>query len=452
MASLIDRIKRLFKRNADKTGHTGSLNRSAGARDTKEQQQQKSGAPVDRSEPPEEIQHRTTADTMASGTFTIKLRNDTNSSTVYGYITGLALDNGNRVFLLQADGKTPYYPANPSSTGSKLEKNCSIPLGAPNNTVTCTIPRLAGGRIWFSVGTPLTFLLNPGPALVEPSIFNPADPNHYTNFGFAEFTYNAAQVFANISYVDFVGLPISLDLTDTANNVQRVAGMTNYGPQTIANGLIAQTRRDGRRWSSLIVNDKAGNLLRILSPNSGITLNPDWFQTYWTDYVNQVYARYSTNTALTINTQAIWRDVQGTVPAPTSTSPLTFATAGQPNPQPTFPKPSAKDIFSCNSGPFATGSNPETNVIIPRLSAAFNRSTLLLSNVTPNGTNPTQYYQNPTTNHYARIVHAANLDGKGYTFPYDDVTPDGGVGQEGAVFSFEPKELLVAVGGVGAHV
>ncbi|KAI7299612.1 glucanase b [Hortaea werneckii] len=450
MASLIDRIKRLFKRNADKTGHTGSLNRSAGTRPTKEQQQQKSVPPLDRSEPPEEIQQRTTADTMASGTFTIQLRNDTNSSTVYGYITGLALDSGNRVFLLQADGKTPYYPTNPSSTGSKLEKNCSIPLGSPGNTVTCTIPRLAGGRIWFSVGTPLTFLLNPGPALVEPSIFNPADPNHYTNFGFAEFTYNAAQVFANISYVDFVGLPISLDLTDTANNVQRVAGMTNYGPQTIANGLIAQTRRDGRRWSSLIVNDKAGNLLRILSPNSGITLNPDWFQTYWTDYVNQVYSRYSSN-ALTVNTQAVWRDVPGTVPANASST-FTFATAGQPNPQPTFPKPSARDIFSCNSGPFATGSNPETNVIIPRLSAAFNRSTLLLSDVTPNGTNPTQYYQNPTTNHYARIVHAANLDGKGYTFPYDDVTPDGGVGQEGAVFSFEPKSLLVAVGGNGAHV
>ncbi|KAI6821187.1 glucanase b [Hortaea werneckii] len=449
MASLIDRIKRLFRRNADRADNIGSGNKSAETTNIKEQHQSPV-APADLAEQPEQVQQRTTADTMASGTFTIQLRNDTNSSTVYGYITGLALDSGNRVFLLQADGKTPYYPANPSSTGSKLEKNCSIPLGSPGNTVTCTIPRLAGGRIWFSVGSPLTFLLNPGPALVEPSIFNPTDPNHYTNFGFAEFTYNAAQVFANISYVDFVGLPISLDLTDTANNVQRVAGMTNYGPQTIANGLIAQTRRDGRRWSSLIVNDKAGNLLRILSPNSGITLNPDWFQTYWTDYVNQVYARYSTN-ALTVNTQAVWRDVQGTVTNSNNPS-FTFSTSNQPNPQPTFPKPSAKDIFSCNSGPFATGSNPETNVIIPRLSAAFNRSTLLLSDVTPNGTNPTQYYQNPTTNHYARIVHAANLDGKGYTFPYDDVTPDGGVGQEGAVFSFEPKSLLVAVGGNGAHV
>jgi hypothetical protein len=56
----------------------------------------------------------------------------------------------------------------------------------------------------------------------------------------------------------------------------------------------------------------------------------------------------------------------------------------------TFPKPTAADIFSSNSGPFATGSNAETNTIIPRLAAAFNRSTLLLSNETPNGTNASQ--------------------------------------------------------------
>lgn len=53
--------------------------------------------------------------------------------------------------------------------------------------------------------------------------------------------------------------------------------------------------------------------------------------------------------------------------------------------------------------------------------------------------------------HYARIVHAANLDGQGYTFPYDDVTPTGGVPQEGAVFSYAPTLLLVSVGGNHAY-
>ncbi|MGH3401555.1 MAG: beta-1,3-glucanase family protein [Streptosporangiaceae bacterium] len=29
------------------------------------------------------------------------------------------------------------------------------------------------------------------------------------------------------------------------------------------------------------------------------------------------------------------------------------------------------------------------------------------------------------TNHYARIGHAATLDGRGHAFPYDDVTATG---------------------------
>ena len=52
--------------------------------------------------------------------------------------------------------------------------------------------------------------------------------------------------------------------------------------------------------------------------------------------------------------------------------------------------------------------------------------------------------------HYSRLVHAANLDGHGYAFPYDDVAPDGGVGQEGALQSASPASLTVAVGGTNA--
>jgi hypothetical protein len=38
------------------------------------------------------------------------------------------------------------------------------------------------------------------------------------------------------------------------------------------------------------------------------------------------------------------------------------------------------------------------NAMIPRLAAAFNRSTLLVANENPNKITPRQYYQNPTTN------------------------------------------------------
>lgn len=52
-----------------------------------------------------------------------------------------------------------------------------------------------------------------------------------------------------------------------------------------------------------------------------------------------------------------------------------------------------------------------------------------------------------SSQHYSRIVHEANIDKHGYAFPYDDVTPTGGVPQEGAVFSFSPDVLIVTVGG-----
>jgi hypothetical protein len=189
---------------------------------------------------------------------------------------------------LSADAKTAYYPSSPSLTGQPLAQNVSIPLGVPGNTVTATVPRIAGGRIWFSVGKPLQFFVNPGPGLVEPSIFNPADPNSDTNFGFCEFTYNSWELFINISYVDFVSaVPIALTVQDGSGASRHVSGMKANGLEQVCQGLKDQTAKDGRRWSSLIVKSKDGQNLRALSPNSGILLNPSWFKTYWDDYINQ---------------------------------------------------------------------------------------------------------------------------------------------------------------------
>ncbi|KAK5123543.1 hypothetical protein LTR85_002581 [Meristemomyces frigidus] len=444
MAPFLSRIKSLFRKQANRKQSTAQATQSQNGA-PKQQQQPHQAAQNNAQQQPLQTQERvanaTTSSASTSNTLTVQLQNQTSSSTVYAYITGLAINNNNALFLLQADARTPYYPPNPSSTGTKLAQNVSIPLGAPGNTVNATIPRIAGGRIWFSIGAPLVFAVNPGPGLVEPSVFNQSDPNINTNFGFAEFTFNSAQLFANISYVDFVGPPISLTLTDTSGGVQHIAGLPANGMQTIANGLTAQTAKDTRRWSSLIVNNSSGQLLRILSPNSGILLNPTWFQTYWTDYVNQVYSQYASQ-PLTVDTQASFGNVTGQVG---SKGNLNFGNGGL------FAKPTSADIFSCSTGPFATGSNAETNTIIPRLAAAFNRSTLLLTNNVPDGAGPAQYYTNATTNHYSRIVHAANLDGVGYAFPYDDVTPDNGVPQEGAVFSSSPAVFTLAVGGNNAY-
>jgi hypothetical protein len=143
-----------------------------------------------------------------------------------------------------------------------------------------------------------------------------------------------------------------------------------------------------------------------------------------------------------INTQAAFGSICGRV----KNGALELGAAGS------FPQPSAADIFSCSTGPFATGNKTERNVVIPRLAAAFNRTTLLLCDEHPNGAHKGQYYNETITNHYSRIIHEANVDGRGYAFPYDDVTPDGGHDQCGAVMDGSPQLFTVAFGGAGGHV
>ncbi|HUN31663.1 MAG TPA: glycoside hydrolase family 64 protein [Trebonia sp.] len=373
---------------------------------------------------------------QTAATVSFSLQNNTGSDTVYAFVTGLSINDNNALVLLESDGQTLYYPSSPSSTGSPLAANCAIPLGPSGGApVTITVPQLAGARLWFSIGTPITFLLNPGPALVEPSVTNSSDPNINITWDFAEFTYNSAQLFANISMVDFTSIPIGLSLTDTSGNTQSVAGLPNGGLDTVCSGLTAQQNADGNPWTDLIVTSNGQNL-RALSPQNGLVGNASFLSGYYDSYVSQVWQMYESAT-LTVDTQASY----GTVTGQVSNGALTFAGVGS------FAQPTTADILSCSTGPFSTaGASGEVLAIIPRLAAAFNRSTLLIDTSQPDGENPADYYSNTTTNHYARIVHATLTGGLGYAFPYDDVTPNGGVNQSGPVSSGSPAQLSVTVG------
>ena len=370
-------------------------------------------------------------------TLDVDLTNKTTSSNVYAYITGQAIDSDNALFLLSSDGQTPYLPTSPSAPQSALSTDVAIPLGAPGSTKSVKIPHIAGGRLWFCVNDKLEFVLNPGPALVEPSVTNNADPNINKEWGFCEFTWNSDQFYGNISYVDFVSIPIAIGLESNKDPVQHVSGMDQNGLASVISGLQAQDDKDKAGWSQLLVKN-GDTPLRVLAPNNGKTLNPDLFGNYFDSYIDQVYTKYGSED-LSVDTQTGSGVVKGRV----SNNTLSFGSDG-----PTFAKPTTAQVFSNDGGPFQTGISKVADAIIPRLAAGFNRSTLLNSDVTP-ATNESTYYQGDVTNHYARIVHAVNLDGKGYTFPYDDVTPSGAADLSGKVQSGDPKLWCVAVGGNG---
>ncbi|KAK3685272.1 glycoside hydrolase family 64 protein [Podospora appendiculata] len=396
---------------------------------------------------------------------TVQIVNQTTSANVFAYITGLALQHGSARVFLAANGKDLYFPASPPAGKilQPLTTDVAIPLGAPGTATTVTIPQIAGGRIWFSADGPLTFLRNPGgpgggAALVEPSVLNPSDPNAGVDFAFCEFTLNADQLFANISYVDFVSrLPVALTLQTQSGAVQHVSGMPPDGLDRVCAALRAQAAADGRPWDKLIVTPPGhAGPLRALSPTHGNAVGAS-FDDYFEPLVDAAWAKYREKRAshnpfsafktaphatLRINTQAAPGVVDGYVP---SAAAETMLIGGE-----TFAKPTSADILGCNSGPFTTGPSPVRNAIIPRLAAAFQRG--CIADVAEHPSHPETFYRGEPTNHYSRIVHECNLDGKGYAFAYDDVQPDGGSDQSGKVNAGDPKLWIVAVGGGGAYV
>ncbi|KAI1495826.1 glycoside hydrolase family 64 protein [Biscogniauxia marginata] len=368
----------------------------------------------------------------------IALQNNTESDQVYVYITGLAIQHGGQRCLLKADGRSLYFPRNPPKILSPLAEDCAIPLGLPGNTVMAKIPQLAGGRVWIARDAKLTFLLNPGPALVEPSVLNPTDPNINVDFGFCEFTLNDAQLYANISYVDFAPrLPIGISLQTASGPEQHVAGMAADSLGRLADGLRRQAGKDSRPWDKLIV-ERNGQVLRILNATHGNAVRAS-FDGYYEPYVEEVWrywlARQEQGQTIKINTQA----------GPGVLSGKFTSDGGLQVGDEKFGKPSTADILGCNSGPFTTGPSPTRNVIIPRLAAAFVRSALLETDKHPSY--PETFYTRDPTNHYARLIHEQTIDGKGYAFAYDDVQPEDGDDQSGKVNAGDPILFTVIVGG-----
>ncbi|MFE0465300.1 beta-1,3-glucanase family protein [Kitasatospora sp. NPDC058965] len=378
------------------------------------------------------------AATAAGPTLPLTLRNTSGNNTVYAYITGS--DSSNRPGFVGPDGAF-HVLANPSATLTPVP-DYSIPLGSSGGAgVALTLSQyVTGGRVWFSVGNKIQFFVNPAvgggqPGLVEPG-FSTSDPNWLTNWSFCEFTWNSANLYANISYVDLVAAPISMASTGAAGNLS-VSPLPAGALGSIANGLVAQHATDGAPWDRLVVKDSGGTVLRVLAP----THSPVSFGSYFGPYVDQVWSHFQ-STPLTVDTQ---NPAFGAFTGTVSNGVLTFN--GLNTDGVAFTKPSTDDIFSCASGPLYNSGGDARGAVAARLSAALNRSTLLASGGAqqPSGVTAGQYYQNAITNHYARLVHAnASI---GYAFPYDDVGPTGSQPVDGHLQDPAPTSWTITFGG-----
>jgi hypothetical protein len=363
---------------------------------------------------------RPPAAAAAPSAFTLRLVDNSGSGGAFAYVTGTAPDA--RLVLLRSDGST-YYPSSPSSPHTPLPADCAIPL--PNQV---TVPRMSAARLYVVTGgARLDFFLDPGPALVHPSFLNTSDTNYGKDFSFAEFTFNEVGLYANISYVDFVGPPLGLRLTAASAPEQSVSGL----PAGSVDGIAADLAAVGGPWGGLVQKGPGGRNLRVLAAHH----KAGDFAGYLDGYIDAVWQRYSGST-LTVDSQ---NPALGAFTGRVSGGVLTFGNGDG------FGKPVTADVLNCDTGPFAIppGASQARRAIVPRLAAAFNRTTLLDNPVQPTGEDPAKFYRNPVTNHYARVVHARLPGNRGYAFPYDDVTP--GPDFSGSVYAQDPQVLTVAV-------
>lgn len=374
----------------------------------------------------------------AYSTLQVKLVNNFGGGQLKAYITGK--DTSGNVVMVSPNGQFFYPNPNGATTPVEVTGNFAIPMNPQGQTTTFTIPNfIQSSRIYIAAGNLKFYTMVSGGriALVEPAFVNPKDPSAGVKYGFVEFNFMDGSIYANLSFVDFVGMVLGMSLNLADGSFQNVQGLKNGAVQGVCNDMRAQSSRDGKaEWGRMCLADGSGNVLRTLSPNMYLSIpeNANELANYYTDYVNQVWNKYSS--------QDLVMNVQGTQRA-CRVSGNVLNCAGDNR---SYQKPTHKDIFGCNSGPFliVDSDNSVHRAIVPVLCAAFHRSVLLLNggNVQPSGSN---YYSVNPTSHYSRIVHSYESDGKGYSFAYDDVNPTG-ANEAGVVAGYGPTLLTISVG------
>jgi hypothetical protein len=377
---------------------------------------------------------------------------------VNAYITGN--DPNENPVILQANGQWYYGPPNASTIPTLISSDLiTIPIQATNQSTRVSLPTdISAGRVWFAEGSlNFSYVLSAnGQISIVPTINGSYTD---TRWGFLECTLSRDSGFwVDVSSVDFVGIALGVLLitSEQDSSALRLGGLQNGAMKGICDGLELQSAVDGYPWGDLCINDAQGNLLRVLSPNSYVQLQPTAFSGYWTCYVEEVWSKYSSET-LIINTQ---QSELGNVSCKVESDLLLcfsgISTDSEGGSLSTYmSKPSSEDIFSCSTGPFAISADTDNvlKAIIPRLCAAFHRSTLLLDdgNVQPNGPASDVYYLGSNiTNWYSKLVHQWEVGGRGYAFAYDDVTSDRdinqGQSQSGLLFSSTPEGFTITVG------
>jgi hypothetical protein len=333
-------------------------------------------------------------------------------------------------------------PSHVDATG-KLVPN--VPSTKPTDAIThpCAgpidFPMLNAGRLYISTGGPVLFAIDALGNPIPPSSADPKDPSYKLRWDFFEATYIPAGSDGlfnfNLSTVQSANLPLGFAVAGTEPStrapVSYVRGWAAGGYDKFLTDL--QGNADFRGL-------ELPGTQRVLAPGTAIAAfdqkvisSPLMAGDYFKVYVEKVWDRF-TGIDLTFvgdpppksNTFMTWIGrVQG--------GQFVFTT-DHPGMVPiVLNVPSTSDLFEnnflfCASGGGTPGSLQQNYALqlFGTLCAAFNRSVMMTVTELANSSDcawcrdVSSFYQDPTTNHYSRAIHANTIDGLAYAFQSDD--------------------------------
>ncbi|MFE6932572.1 beta-1,3-glucanase family protein [Streptomyces sp. NPDC057699] len=334
--------------------------------------------------------------TKAGGALPLTIVNNSGSfanSSVHVYIVG---NQDGKQVRVTPEGTVA--PISLSDNGADGYTDYAIPLSGSGET-KLSLPYMSG-RIYVALGDKLKFKAvadgDGNAALQYPAGWVTSDPNYAVLHDCAEFTHNSSGMYCNTTMVDMFSVPLSIGLTGSKD---QTVGTLRDGGRAQAFAAVAGIPE----FAPLVVEDR-----RIIAPGHGLDAGI-FDKDYFAPYIDEVWSTY-TGKDLTVTTNAgvFTGRIRGEKfvfdgPAPVS-----------------FSKPTTRDVLFCD-GNLAAPNDGTTGPVAAVLGAGFNRSTLISAPAQPT-TDPDAFYRSsPLTNHYAKAIHAATVDGKAYGFAFDDV-------------------------------
>jgi hypothetical protein len=351
-----------------------------------------------------------------TGTFPVTFVNNTRNTWASSqiYVTVMGMGTPGEWSYLKANGTLAHINAAEENAPGHLTKNgrnyANMSFNLAEAATVNIPPRLEGGRMYISLGSPMYFPLSPdNRGWGGPDLNNSGDPNIDVHFDWYEFTYFYGQIpfGGNTTQVDMFGFPMTARLQQTAIGYDQTVGVT-------------LTRDQVRSQYTAAVGPAFDPLLssyRIVAPRSSPLFKPGGASAnFLQPTIDAVWAQY-TSTQFTLNLPG--RVFTGRV----TNGRLQFTKNGA---GPFFlSKPSTKDVVEC-SGTLASAGMATTELELgAEFCAAFNRG---VAGNTANWYNASAYYPTPTAkNEFAKFFHTIGLQGRAYGFAYDDVNDQSSV-------------------------